>query len=87
MTQVDRRTVLKAGAVAALAGPFAGFFAREANAAPASAAGPDLVGVPDLRDGEIRLALPRGFSYRSFQPTGEPLRGGATVPGRHDGMA
>jgi len=87
MTQVDRRTVLKAGAVAALAGPFAGFFAREANAAPASAAGPNLVGVPDLRDGEIRLALPRGFSYRSFQPTGEPLRGGATVPGRHDGMA
>ena len=87
MTQVDRRTVLKAGAVAALAGPFAGFFARQASAAPATAAGPTLVGVPDLRDGEIRLALPRGFSYRSFQPTGEPLRGGATVPGRHDGMA
>ncbi|MBA3278561.1 MAG: DUF839 domain-containing protein [Geodermatophilaceae bacterium] len=87
MAQVDRRTVLKAGAVAALAGPFAGFFARQANAAPSATAGPALVPTADLRDGVTRLALPRGFSYRSFQPTGEPLRGGATVPGRHDGMA
>jgi secreted PhoX family phosphatase len=88
MTQVDRRTVLKAGAITALAGPFAGFFARQANAAPpAAAAGPALVPVPDLRDQVVRLALPRGFAYRSFQHTGEVLGDGTVVPGRHDGMA
>lgn len=57
MTQVDRRTVLKAGAVAALAGPFAGFFARQANAAPPPWQ-PALVDVPDLRDNVVRLRLP-----------------------------
>lgn len=86
MTQIDRRTVLKAGAVAALAGPFAGFFAREANAAPPPWQ-PELVDVPDLRDGVVRLQLPRGFSYRSFQHAGEQLSPGVTIPGRHDGMA
>lgn len=86
MTQVDRRTVLKAGAVAALAGPFAGFFAREANAAPPPWQ-PALVDVPDLRDGVVRLQLPRGFFYRSFQPAGTPLGDGVVTPGRHDGMA
>lgn len=87
MTQVDRRTVLKAGAVAALAGPFAGFFARQANAAPPPWQ-PALVDVPDLRDNVVRLRLPRGFSYRSFQPAGTLLSDNVTkVPGRHDGMA
>ncbi len=87
MSQVDRRTVLKAGAAVALAGPFAGFFARQANAAPSATAGPALVGKPDLRDGVVRLALPAALSYRSFQPTGELLGDGTVVPGRHDGMA
>ncbi|MDQ4037359.1 MAG: PhoX family protein [Actinomycetota bacterium] len=89
MTQVDRRTVLKAGAVTALAGPFAGFFARQASAAPPSAAaGPALVPTPDLRDGVERLALPRGLSYRSFQhATVDTFQGGIPVPSRHDGMA
>lgn len=88
MSQVDRRTVLKAGAVAALAGPFAGFFARQASAAPPSAsAGPALIDVPDLRDGVVRLRLPAGFAYRSFQYTGELLGDGTVIPGRHDGMA
>lgn len=88
MTQVDRRTVLKAGAVTALAGPFAGFFARQASAAPPSAsAGSPLVDVADLRDGVVRLRLPAGLSYRSFEHTGELLGDGTVVPGRHDGMA
>jgi len=87
MTQIDRRTVLKAGAVAALAGPFAGFFARHANAAPSATAGPPLVPVPDLRDGVVRLHLPQGFSYRSFQHAAVDTFGEVPVPGRHDGMA
>lgn len=89
MTDVDRRTILKAGAAAALSGPFIGFFAMPAHGAPPSAtAAPPLVDVPDLRDGVVRLRVPAGFSYRSFQPTGDFLGDGVTkVPGRHDGMA
>ena len=49
--------------------------------------------VPDLRDGQVRLALPAGFAYRSFQPsrrnvpTQLVLDDGSKLPGRHDGMA
>lgn len=94
MTDVRRRTVLK-GAVAATgaalaAGPFQGF-AGLAQAAP-SASGdyPDygpLFPKADLRDGIVRLELPRGFRYRSFDPTGALLGDGTVIPGRHDGMA
>ena len=91
MTDIDRRTVLRAGAAAALAGPFTGFLARQAAGAPHTPPGLGglnrLVDVPDLRDGVVRLKLPRGFSYRSFQPTGSTLADGTVVPGRHDGMA
>lgn len=88
MTDVDRRTILRAGAGAALAGPLAGFAARAASAAPHRPPGTasELVPRPDLRDGETRLALPRGFHYRSFQPTGELMADGTAVPARHDGM-
>jgi len=89
MPQIDRRTALKAGAAVALVGPFAGFMARQANAAPPSAAAqPTLVPVPDERDGVVRLALPAGFAYRSFQhATVDTFQNGLPVPGRHDGMA
>ena len=46
--------------------------------------------VPDLRDGIVRLHLPRGFPYRSFHDTDGPpivLDDGTMLPGRHDGMA
>lgn len=88
MTEIDRRTVLRAGTAAALAGPFTGFFARQASGAPHRPPATDsLVPMEDLRDGEVRLALPRGFSYRSFQPQGTPIGDGVLVPSRHDGMA
>ena len=68
---VDRRTVLKATATVAAAGPFAGLVA-----APAEARKPprpaELVPVPDKRDGLVRLHLPRGFNYRSFHDTDLP---------------
>ncbi|MGH3348941.1 MAG: alkaline phosphatase PhoX [Nocardioides sp.] len=80
--------MLKSTAAAAVAaGPFAGLVA-----APAAARRPpnpaDLMPIPDLRDGAVRLHLPRGFSYRSFHDTEFPvvLDDGTALPGRHDGM-
>ncbi len=95
MTDVRRRAFLKGAAAATgatlAAGPFQGFFAAAA-AAPPSADGRfpgygPLVARPDLRDGVVRLKLPRGFRYRSFDPTGALLSDGTVIPGRHDGMA
>ncbi len=94
MTDLDRRTVLRAGATAALAGPFTGFFALQAQGAPPHGRPPRgtshrdrLFDVKDQRDGVVRLQLPRGFQYRSFQHAGELLGDGVVIPGRHDGMA
>jgi secreted PhoX family phosphatase len=93
MRQIDRRTFLRgsaatAGAIA-LGGPFQGFVARAANAAPPRPRPRALVPVEDLRDGTVRLWLPEGFRYRSFHDTEFPvtLDDGTALPGRHDGMA
>lgn len=102
MTDLDRRSFLRgsaaAGAGAAvLGGPFAGFLAGPAVAGEGRD-GHDplqnaLQDVLDLRDGQLRLALPAGFQYRSFQPsrrgptTSLVLDDGSLLPGRHDGMA
>ncbi len=42
---------------------------------------------PDLGDGVERLALPRGFHYRSFGQAGTPMSDGFLTPLAHDGMA
>jgi len=89
MSGVDRRTVLRGAAVAALGGPFLGFVNRAAGAADGG--GPafrQLRAIPDLRDGAVRLWLPEGFQYRSFHDTETPvvLDDGTRLPGRHDGM-
>ncbi|MBA2415981.1 MAG: DUF839 domain-containing protein [Geodermatophilaceae bacterium] len=93
MTDVQRRTFLKGAAVATgvglAGGPFHGFV-NIANAAPIVDRYPGygaLLPRPDLRDGVVRLLLPRGFRYRSFEPAGSQLTDGTTVPPRHDGMA
>ncbi len=89
---LNRRTAIK-GAVggALVAGPFAGFAnaaALSRTGALAGAAVGTLTPTPDLRDKVVRLALPAGFSYRSFHDTSSPvtLRDGTRLPGRHDGM-
>ena len=89
---LERRTFMKGGAAAALAGgPFAGFVTAPAGAARGrgrSGSSPRLFPVRDKRDGEVRLHLPEGFHYRSFHDTASPviLRDKTVLPGRHDGM-
>ena len=89
---INRRAVLRGTALAAAGmagGPFQGFTAwaqpQERRGRPIGygALGP----VADLRDGQVRLSLPEGFQYRSFDVTGGTLGDGTTIPGRHDGMA
>ena len=89
---LDRRHFL-AGAVSltaavGVAGPFAGV--ARAGASGSTRLGGDygpLIPIPDQSDGQIRLFLPEGFAYRSFNAAGETFTDGSTVPGRHDGMA
>ena len=105
MTDLDRRSFLKTSAAVAagtgvVGGPFAGYLAAPAVAGAGRDRQNVLRDVPDLRDGVVRLALPEGFQYRSFQqsrrpaPPGQPptspnvvLDDGSFLPGRHDGMA
>jgi uncharacterized protein len=91
---VRRRTLLKGGLAAVggavLGGPFQGFATAGALTGPDAMPGAaDLVPIPDLRDGNVRLHLPAGFQYRSFHDTEFPvaLDDGTLLPGRHDGMA
>lgn len=90
MTSLERRTFIKGTAGAAvLGGPFAGFAAASAEAAPhRRRPGDALFPVRDKRDGKVRLHLPHGFNYRSFHDTEFPvvLDDGTRLPGRHDGM-
>ena len=99
VTDLDRRSFLKTGAAVAVGsgvvgGPFAGYLAAPALAGAGRDRQNVLRDVPDLRDGVVRLALPEGFQYRSFQQSrrGAPgpnvvLDDGSLLPGRHDGMA
>lgn len=90
MAEINRRSFLKKGAVAAgavaAAGPYAGFVAPAGASSGRSDYGP-LMPVPDERDGVVRLELPEGFHYRSFHQAGTPLTDGTPIPGRGDGMA
>lgn len=95
MSGLSRRSFLQGSAAVAGgailgAGPFQGFVASAARVQRRRGAdyGP-LSAVPDARDGVTRLALPDGFSYRSFHMAGTPLDPGGTTPtpARSDGMA
>jgi secreted PhoX family phosphatase len=95
MTLMDRRGFLRragvsAAGLAAMAGPFHAIFARSALAAgpaPNNGGYGPIGPVPDHADGMVRLHLPEGFEYRSFNATGTPTTDGIVTPGRHDGMA
>ncbi|MBW3665435.1 MAG: PhoX family protein [Actinobacteria bacterium] len=94
MADLSRRVFLRGAAGAAggalLAGPFGGLLAAAARAEGRGPAPYPLRPVRDLRDGTVRLWLPKGFEYRSFHDTdGAPIVLGddTVLPGRHDGMA
>ncbi len=84
---IERRTLLRTTAGAAVGGPFAGLVAMPANAHQPPRPGA-LMPIADERDGKVRLHLPKGFRYRSFHDTESPvvLTDGTNLPGRHDGM-
>lgn len=92
MTGFNRRRFLQGSAGvavgSALAGPFQGLLGAlpTASAAPSGGYGP-LVPVADQRDGVVRLELPKGFNYRTFNVTGSHYGSVAKQPPRHDGMA
>lgn len=76
-----------AAGTALAAGPFQGVAAfAEGGRKPGAGYGP-LLPTPDTLDGVVRLHLPEGFAYRSFNPAGSPLSDGSPTPSRHDGMA
>lgn len=90
MARVTRRSLLQAAAATTggvfVSGGLPSFVVRAAAAKPDFH---DLQPVADLRDGIVRLHLPRGFQYRSFHDTDGPavvLSDGTVLPGRHDGM-
>ncbi|RJL23560.1 alkaline phosphatase PhoX [Bailinhaonella thermotolerans] len=90
---MDRRRFLArsatvVGAAGLAGGPFHGLtaMADTGQRRPGGGYGP-LVPVPDARDGAVRLHLPEGFQYRSFNEAGSKFSDGSTVPGKHDGMA
>lgn len=98
MSVIDRRGFLRragmsAAGLAALSGPLQSVFARSALAVGSTGVAPNNGGygpigpVPDLADGVVRLHLPEGFQYRSFNATGTLSTDGIVTPGRHDGMA
>lgn len=92
MGELDRRAFLRGGVgVAAggavLGGPFQGLAAAAAR--PGGRAEPSfrkLRPVPDQRDGVVRLHLPEGFTYCSFNAAGSELSDGTATPPNHDGM-
>jgi uncharacterized protein len=75
---VERRTLLKAAAGAAVvASPLAFLLRRDARAD----------GGPLVTDPARVLDLPRGFSYRILERAHDPMSDGRRVPARPDGMA
>ena len=91
---IDRRDFLRVGVGAAVSAPTIGLAVQALLAARPAAAqllaqapGGALTARPDRRDGQVRLALPAGWTYRSFGVTGDPMSDGVETAGRPDGMA
>jgi uncharacterized protein len=96
-TPLSRRRLLQGSAGLAAAqgvlGTLAALTGRNALAAtgkqsvPAPSPYGPVVPVLDDSTGLPLLALPEGFSYRSYGWTGDPMADGRPTPGSHDGMA
>jgi secreted PhoX family phosphatase len=84
-----QRTVAAAGAVATLPAlrSLNLLAANRRASAPLGKGGyGPLIPAADLRDGVERIALPEGFTYRSFSLAGDVMSDGHRVPLAHDGM-
>jgi len=85
---VDRRVFLKGGLAGAASISFAALLAKQAGAAESHFTedyGPVNL-VNDLTTGLPLIALPAGFTYRTFGWRGQPMADGKATPGAHDGM-
>ncbi len=86
----NRREFIRNGVVGAASISFAAMLARrEVSAAelPYSDDYGPVAPVNDLTTGLPLIALPAGFTYRSYGWTGQPMGDGQRTPGAHDGMA
>lgn len=82
ISNLSRRHLLRSTAAGA-----AGFLGLQ-NAFQNRAYAQEAVGFgPLVPDPQGMLDLPRGFKYRAFSRTGDPMDDGYLVPGLHDGMA
>jgi secreted PhoX family phosphatase len=88
---LERRQFLRNSAALAMLPALQGLGLLTLNgrlqAAPGHGGYGPLTPVKDLRDDVERIALPEGFSYRSFSHAGEMMSDGNRVPLAHDGMA
>jgi secreted PhoX family phosphatase len=86
----NRREFIRNGLVGAASISFAAMLARREAAAaelPSSDDYGPLTPVNDSTTGLPLIALPAGFTYRSFGWTGQPMSDGQHTPSLHDGMA
>jgi secreted PhoX family phosphatase len=92
-TQVNRRHMLAVSGLglvgAGLSTAFGTGTASAATPTPPSTflGGPALDGWGPLQPAGPELALPKGFSYRTFGLVGTPMSDGRPTPGCHDGQA
>jgi len=85
---VDRRSFIKGGVAGAASISFAALLARRAGAAelPYSDDYGPVAPVNDSTTGLPLIALPAGFTYKTFGWRGQPMADGRATPGAHDGM-
>jgi uncharacterized protein len=84
----DRRLFIKGGVAGAASISFGALLARQAAAVelPYSDDYGSVSLVNDLTTGLPLIALPPGFSYKTFGWRGQPMADGKSTPGAHDGM-
>jgi uncharacterized protein len=85
---VNRRSFIKSGVAGAASISFAAMLARRVNAAelPYTDDYGPIAPVNDLTTGLPLIALPAGFTYRTYGWRGQPMADRNPTPAAHDGM-
>src|SRR4051794_18220961 len=87
---VNRRQMLAVSGIGLVGGTLGGGFLGGGAAGAAPAAGKVRIpvdGYGPLKPAGTELALPAGFSYRTFGSAGSTMSDGLATPGCHDGQA